>query len=113
MATVESRSGDRKKVCFPTPKAWDPEAKWTQKCVMFQDCGEKHSPARCDIFKKLSAQQRLGKIDAVSCAGCATVICRGESVGPGAGYLTAVLAVARHLTIPYCTACSWRAVSWS
>jgi hypothetical protein len=30
---------------------------------MFQDCGEKHSPARCDIFKKLSPQQRLKRID--------------------------------------------------
>jgi hypothetical protein len=35
MAVTESRSADRKKVRFPPPKAWDPEAKWTQDCVMF------------------------------------------------------------------------------
>ncbi len=62
MATTESQSADRKKVHFPPPKAWDPEAKWSQECVMFQDCGEKHSPARCEAFKKLSLQQRLKEI---------------------------------------------------
>jgi hypothetical protein len=36
---------------------------WTQECVMFQDCGEKHSPARCDAFKKLPPQQRLKEIN--------------------------------------------------
>jgi hypothetical protein len=30
MATTESRSADHKKVRFPPPKAWDPNAKWTQ-----------------------------------------------------------------------------------
>jgi hypothetical protein len=30
---------------------------------MFQDCGEKHSPARCIDFKKLTLQQRLKEID--------------------------------------------------
>ncbi len=44
MAVTESRSADRKKVRFPPPKAWDPEAKWTQDCVMFKECGEKHAP---------------------------------------------------------------------
>jgi hypothetical protein len=29
MTVTESRSADRKKVRFPPPKAWDPEAKWT------------------------------------------------------------------------------------
>jgi hypothetical protein len=63
MATTESRSTDRKKVRFLPPEAWDPEAKWTQECVMFRDCGEKHSPAKCDAFKKLSPQQKLKEID--------------------------------------------------
>jgi hypothetical protein len=36
MTVTESRSADRKKVRFPPPKAWDPEAKWTQDCVMFR-----------------------------------------------------------------------------
>jgi hypothetical protein len=63
MATTESRSADQKKEHFPPPKAWDPEAKWTQKCVMFRSCGEKHSPAKCDTFKKLSTEQRLKEID--------------------------------------------------
>jgi hypothetical protein len=63
MAVTESRSADRKKVRFPPPKAWDPEAKWTQDCVMFRVCGEKHAPGKCDAFKKLSPQQRLKEID--------------------------------------------------
>jgi hypothetical protein len=63
MATTKSRSEERKKVRFPPPKAWDPEAKWIQECVIFQDCGEMHSQARCDIFITLSLQQRLRKID--------------------------------------------------
>jgi hypothetical protein len=48
----------------------------------------------------------------VSCAGCATVTCRGESADPRAGCPTAVSMVARHLTIPYSTAHLWRATSW-
>jgi hypothetical protein len=63
MAITESRSADRKKVRFPPPKAWDPEAKWTQDCVMFRVCGEKHAPGKCDAFKKLSPQQRLREIE--------------------------------------------------
>ncbi len=63
MAVTESRSADRKKVCFPPSKAWDPEAKWTQDCVMFRVCGEKHAPGKCDAFKKLSPQQRLKEIE--------------------------------------------------
>jgi hypothetical protein len=63
MTVTESRSADRKKVRFQPPKAWDPEAKWTQDCVMFRVCGEKHPPGKCDAFKKLSPQQRLKEID--------------------------------------------------
>jgi hypothetical protein len=63
MAVTESRSADRKMVRFPPLKAWDPEAKWTQDCVMFRVCGEKHAPGKCDAFKKLSPQQRLKEID--------------------------------------------------
>jgi hypothetical protein len=29
---------------------------------MFQECSEKHSPARCEVFKKLPPQQRLKRI---------------------------------------------------
>ncbi len=29
---------------------------------MFKKCGEKHSPARCEAFKKLPPQQRLKRI---------------------------------------------------
>jgi hypothetical protein len=39
MVVTESRSADRKNVRFPPPKTWDPEAKWTQDCVMFRVCG--------------------------------------------------------------------------
>jgi hypothetical protein len=63
MTVMESRSADRKKVRFPPPKAWDPEAKWTQDCVMFRVRGEKHPPWKCDAFKKLSPQQRLKEIN--------------------------------------------------
>jgi hypothetical protein len=38
MTLTESRSADWKKVPFPPPKTWDPEAKWTQECVMFRTC---------------------------------------------------------------------------
>jgi hypothetical protein len=65
ITVTESRSADRKKLHFPPPKAWDPKAKWTQKCVMFRICGEKLSPAKCDTFKKLSLQQRLKEIDSL------------------------------------------------
>jgi hypothetical protein len=63
MAVTESRSADRKNVRFPPPKAWDPEAKWTQDCVMSRVCGENHGPGKCDAFKKLSPQQRLKEIE--------------------------------------------------
>jgi hypothetical protein len=46
MVAREDQSADRKKVRFPPPKAWDPVAKWTQDCVMFQECGKKRLPAR-------------------------------------------------------------------
>jgi hypothetical protein len=46
MTVTVSRSADRKKVRFPPPKAWDPEAKWTQECVMFWICCEKHPPEK-------------------------------------------------------------------
>jgi hypothetical protein len=29
---------------------------------MFQECSEKHSPVRCEIFKKLPPQQSLKRI---------------------------------------------------
>jgi len=63
MTITESRSADRKKVRFPPQKAWDPEAKWTQECVMFGVCGEKHPPGKCDAFKKLSPKQKLKEIN--------------------------------------------------
>jgi len=63
MTVTESRSADRKKVRFPPPKAWDPEAKWTLDCVMFRVCGEKHPPGKWDAFKKLSPQLSLKEID--------------------------------------------------
>jgi hypothetical protein len=30
---------------------------------MVQECGEKHSPARCEVLKGLTPQQRLAKIE--------------------------------------------------
>jgi hypothetical protein len=54
MTVMESRIADRKKVRFPPPKAWDPEAKWTQDCVVFRVCREKHPLGKCGAFKKLS-----------------------------------------------------------
>ncbi len=63
MTDTESRSADQKKVRFPSPKTWDPKAKWTQECLMFRICSEKHLPAKCDAFKKLSLHLRLKEID--------------------------------------------------
>jgi len=63
MVVTESRSADQKKVRFPPPKNWNPDAKWTQDCVMFKECREKHAPWKCDAFKKLSLQQRLKRIE--------------------------------------------------
>jgi hypothetical protein len=61
MTITESRSADRKKVRFPLPKAWYPEAKWTQECVMFRNCGEKHSPAQVrHIQEAISAAEAEG-----------------------------------------------------
>jgi hypothetical protein len=81
MATREDRSADRKKVRFLPPKAWDPKAKWTQECVMFQECGEKHSPEKCEVFKKMTPQQRLKKIDERELCRLCHCICRGGSAG--------------------------------
>jgi hypothetical protein len=63
MTVTDSRRADQKRVRFPPPKAWDPDAKWTQDCVMFRVCEEKHPPGKCDAFKKLSPQQRLKEIN--------------------------------------------------
>jgi hypothetical protein len=101
MTVTESRSADRTKVRFPPPKTWDPEAKWTQECVMFRICSEKHPPGKCDAFKKLSPQQRLKEID------------RAVPTGLRTKYPTAVSTVVRRLTIPSCTAHLWRAALWS
>ncbi len=43
MVMTGSRSADQKKVRFPPPRNWNPEAKWTQDCVMFKECGEKRA----------------------------------------------------------------------
>ncbi len=37
MVVKESGSADQKKVRFPPPKNWNPDAKWTQNCVMFKE----------------------------------------------------------------------------
>ena len=46
------------KIHFPPPKAWDPEFKWIQKCVM-EKCDQKHAPPACELFKKLTPIERL------------------------------------------------------
>jgi hypothetical protein len=107
-ATREDRCTDRKKVRFPPQKAWDPEAKWTQECVMFQECGKKHSPARCEVFKKMTLQQRLKKIDEGE-------LCYRHLQGRECWFIgrvpnCGVNGVARPLTIPYCTRGLWWAV---
>ncbi len=63
MVVTGSGNADQKKVRFPPPRNWNPEAKWTQDCVMFKECREKHAPGKCDAFKKLSPQQRLKVIE--------------------------------------------------
>ncbi len=64
MTITECRSADRKKVQFPPPKILDPEAKWTQECVMFRTCGEKKvlAPSKCPkkwLIKLLSHKKKL------------------------------------------------------
>jgi hypothetical protein len=78
MTITESRRADRKKLRFPPPKTRDPEAMWTQECVMFRTCGKKHSPAKCDAFKKLSPQQRLKEIDSWELCRLCYVTCKRE-----------------------------------
>jgi hypothetical protein len=41
-------AAEDRQVRFPPPKAWDPEAKWTQECMMFRVWVEKHPPVRCN-----------------------------------------------------------------
>jgi hypothetical protein len=112
MVTREDRSADRKKVRFPPPKAWDSEGKWTQDCVMFQECSEKHSPARCEVFKKMTSQQRLKKLDERELCRLCYLHLQEGTVGPRAGCPTDVLTVARFFTIPCCTGRLLRAASW-
>jgi hypothetical protein len=109
MTVTESRSADRKKVRFPQPKAWDPEAKWTQDCVMFWVCGEKHPPGKCDAFKKLSPQQRLKEIDTRELCRLSTGTCEGGIAGQRTRCPIAASTVVRQLITISCTAHSWRA----
>ncbi len=106
MVVTESRSADRKKVRFPPPRNWNPDAKWTQDCVIFKECGEKHAPWKCDAFKKLSPQQRLKVIEERE-------LCHLCYQHPSAGQRTRCptagrMAARRHIII-FCTARSCRA----
>jgi hypothetical protein len=52
---------------------------------MFQECGEKHSPARCDTSKKLSPQQRLKMIDGRELCRLCYCHLQGRVLVPGQG----------------------------
>jgi hypothetical protein len=105
MVVTESKGTDQKKVRFPPPKNWNPDAKWTQDCVMFKECGEKHAPWKCDAFKKLSPQQRLKRIEERELCH----LCRGVTAGRKTKCPTAERMAARRPTTTFCTAPSCRA----
>jgi hypothetical protein len=48
---------------LPAAKGLGSQGQVAQDCVMFMVCGEKHTPGKCDAFKKLSPQQRLKVIE--------------------------------------------------
>ena len=44
------------------PTKWDPEANWKYECVLTGRCDQKHSPAKCAQFRKLSPEARLAEV---------------------------------------------------
>jgi hypothetical protein len=68
---------------------------------MFRIC-EKHSPGKCDAFKKLSPQQRLKEIDSRElCRLCYRQLQGRDCCSKYTKYPTAASTVVRRLTIPY------------
>jgi hypothetical protein len=61
--SAERKPAGDKKVHFPSPKRFDPEETWKFPCLAGPECTEKHSPANCEVFSKMSSRQRLEKVD--------------------------------------------------
>ncbi len=61
--SVERKPAPEKKVRFPPPKKFDPEAAWRFPCVAGEGCTERHSSVKCEVFKKMSPRQRLEKVE--------------------------------------------------
>jgi hypothetical protein len=59
----DRKPAEEKKVHFPPPKKFDPEDAWTFPCIVGRGCAEKHSPARCEVLKKMTPWQRLEKME--------------------------------------------------
>ncbi len=49
--SVERKPAPEKKVHFPPPRKFDPEAVWKFPCVAGEGCSERHSPVKCEVFK--------------------------------------------------------------
>jgi hypothetical protein len=61
--SAERKPAPEKKVHFPPPKKFDHEAVWRFPCIAGDGCSEKHSPVKCEVFKKLTPRQRLEKVE--------------------------------------------------
>ena len=61
--SAERKPAPEKKVHFPPPRKFDPEAAWKFPCVAGDGCTERHSPVKCEVFRKLTPRQRLEKVE--------------------------------------------------
>ncbi len=61
--SAERKPAQEKKVHFPPPKKFDPDAPWKFPCVAGDGCRERHSPTQCEVFKKMTPQLRLEKVE--------------------------------------------------
>jgi hypothetical protein len=61
--SAERKPAPEKKVHFPPPRKFDPEAAWKFPCIAGDGCTEMHSPVKCEVFRKLTPRQRLEKVE--------------------------------------------------
>jgi hypothetical protein len=61
--SAERKPAGEKKVHFPPPRKLDPEGAWRFPCVAGEGCQERHSPTKCEVFKKMTSWQRLDKVE--------------------------------------------------
>jgi hypothetical protein len=61
--SAERKPAGEKKVHFPPPRKFDPEGAWRFPCMAGEGCQERHSPMKCEVFKKMTSRQRLDKVE--------------------------------------------------